>query len=121
MKKAQRSFNGLTLGNNKQAKICRKIVKDFYKQDPAPEKMPLLSESRTYADPDDWEGYTEYGFLPNRYDDLPEDALRDLEKELWEYTGCAWDCSGRMFTVSLHLHRNPSGKVSFIHRRAIDI
>ena len=74
---------------------------------------------------DKWgEYFTEYGFLPETYH-FDEAEGEELDRALDEQFRCRcyypFDCTGQRFTISIHGHRNPNGRISVIHKMGIDI
>lgn len=53
--------------------------------------------------------------------DVAGEDLRAFAESMVMRTGCAHDCSGRLFTTRIHTHENPDGRVSYVHELAIDI
>lgn len=84
----------------------------------------LAEVSRTRYWDEMGEYFTEYGILPETYH-FTEEEGEDLDRALYHLFGyeihSPFDCTGLKFTISIHGHRNPNGKISVIHRMAIDV
>lgn len=63
------------------------------------------------------ETWCEYRLLPPmRLEDIEE--MKEAE---WCFINSPYDCTGRTFTQYIHTHINPSGWVSWIHYKGLDI
>ena len=78
-----------------------------------------LSESYRYRVRDQKYGETwcEYRLLPPM---RPED-IEEVKEDEWCFINSPYDCTGRAFTQGIHPHINPSGWVSWIHYKGLDV
>lgn len=84
--------------------------------------LGVRPRSRTEENGEDW---VEYGFT--QID--PEDAALATDAEIDEwFEECMavrihsdHDCTGRAFTRFIDWHRNPDGRISYVHHMALDI
>lgn len=107
----------------------RKIIKNWYKTDNARKTdawteramkaKPLTERSRFITDHDDWDSYTEYGFLHGT--DYTDEELEEIREDMRLRVTSPYDCSGQRFTMWITFHRNPSGLISYTHRIGIDV
>ena len=100
-------------------KTAKKLLKKFFKQQPATTMKSLLQEPRKmYKD----EALKEYGFLP---DFLWQESDKEIEKyiyeEMWICICSPYDCTGELFTQWITFHRNPCGAISFVHCMGLDV
>lgn len=112
-------LDGEMFKNEKQFRKFKKILKKHYSQGVPKEVCPLTEKSRIHCKEDDWDCYTEYGFL--RGTDYTDEELDEIRKDMWLWVSSQYDCSGQHFTMWLEFHRNPSGLISYIHRIGIDV
>jgi hypothetical protein len=89
---------------------------------------PLMASGRVHYADDDYEAYTEYGFLVN-YKGEPLNGIEYTDEDIREFIRdnmvlrihSPYDCSGEMFTMWVDWHRNPSGLISYRHRVGLDV
>ena len=106
-------------------KKYRKILKKEYKIEQSRSRgIDRLSESlidnpRIHCGENDWDSYTEYGFLSGT--GYTDEELDEIREDMRLRVTSPWDCSGQHFTMWLIFHRNPSGLISYTHRIGIDV
>lgn len=66
---------------------------------------------------EDGEGATEYKILKGEYS--PHEISEIVDRE-WTRISSPYDCTGKMFTVSIHAALTPAGLV-FVHRMGVDV
>ena len=111
-----------------QRQIMNRILKKAYNQGEPQEVRPLTVEGRVHCDDDDYESYTEYGFL-SFSSGKPLDGNKYTDEEIREFIDDSmvmriyspYDCTGKLFTVWIEWHRNPSGLISYRHRVGLDV
>ena len=110
-----------------KSKAFRKALKNFYKHTHRGESDGLLPSLQDWERVcyDDNDGYgdrcTEYGFLPDWAESYTDEELEELKKDMWcRVPNVPWDCTGAWFTQWINFHRNPNGKISYTHRKAVD-
>lgn len=52
---------------------------------------------------------------------LTDEELQEYIDEMEVHNNTPYDCSGLLCTAWIQFHRNPSGLVSFIHKRNLDV
>lgn len=90
--------------------------------------LPLMAKGRVHYADDDYEAYTEYGFLSN-YKGEPLDGIEYTDEDIREFIDdnmrmriySPYDCTGKLFTMWVEWHRNPSGLISYRHRVGLDV
>lgn len=99
----------------------KRCMKYWYiKQHGTPEAvLPLTEKPRTHCGENDWDSYTEYGFLHGT--GYTDEELEEIREDMRLRVTSPYDCSGQHFTMWLTFHRNPSGLISFTHRIGIDV
>lgn len=105
-------------------KRYRKILKKEYKLEHKNSTNDRLGESlmespRIHCGENDWDSYTEYGFLHGT--GYTDEELDEIREESRLRVTSPYDCSGQHFTMWLIFHRNPSGLISYTHRIGIDV
>ena len=107
-------------------KKYRKILKKEYKLEHSRDiarcdriEDSLTDEPRIHCGENDWESYTEYGFLNGT--DYTDDEVREILDDMRLRVTSPYDCSGQRFTMWMTWHRNPSGLISYTHRIGIDV
>ena len=63
------------------------------------------------------ETWCEYRLLPP----MSIEDIEDMKNWEWICINSPYDCTGRAFTQSIHTHINPSGMVSWIRYKGLDI
>ena len=104
------------------SKAFRRAIKTWYKLEHGGicrSTRPLTEEARYYSGEEDWESYTEYGFL--RGTDYTDAELEEIREDMWLRVTSPYDCSGQRFTRWITFHRNPCGLISYTHRIGIDV
>lgn len=102
--------------------IQRRLMKKLYKLSPAIPLLSLEDAERTFYDIDDCERFTEYGFMPEKFNSYSDTELRDyFEEYMVEEIRSPYDCTGKRFTLWYTWHRNPNGRISYTHRFGIDV
>lgn len=104
----------------KEEKAWRKFLKKWEGQRPAKEVLPLMDKERNYYD-ENGEGLTEYGFLPDRFNNWTDEDLEEYFDSCWVRIYSPYDCTGKLFTCGIDWHRNPCGRISYQHHLALDI
>ena len=100
----------------------RKVMRKIHNQGMARKIKPLSMESRCYFNDDDYESFTEYGFLPMHLEEYSDAEIEAwIDEEMVMEIRSPYDCTGKQFTKWIDWHRNPSGMISFIHRIGIDV
>lgn len=116
MDKNIRYFNGMT-----EDKAIRKFARKYFKQSPARARLSLLEESRIGDTERNYDAFTEYGFLPEKYNSWSDEDIEDLIEDMREHVTGPYDCTGQRFTMWIRWHRNPGGRISVVHRFGIDV
>lgn len=103
----------------KQAKICKKILKGHSK---AARPIPsLMEEPRCAYKNDEFDSdLIEYGFLSHRTD-LTDEEIEELKEGMRLVIRSPYDCTGKLFTEWITVHKNPSGLVSYVHHMGLDV
>ena len=113
---------------SKEEMLYRRILKRWYKTDHARSNAwaeitmrtaPLTDKSRIYSGADDWDTYTEYGFLNGT--DYTDEELDEIREDMRLRVTSPYDCSGQRFTMWITFHRNPCGLISYTHKVGIDV
>lgn len=111
-----------------KAKEQRRVLRRKYRHGNSPAKLPSLMDRNRYrCDEDDYESVTEYGFLPEKYfgrtiSDWCDEAIDEWINDNMRLTICSpYDCTGKEFTRWITWHRNPCGRISFVHRLGLDV
>lgn len=110
-------------------KNVRRFLRKAYRigHAPALAKPSLMEQERLHCGEEDYEYFTEYGFLPEKYygkslNDLSDDQLKDwVEENMVERVNSPYDCTGQRVTCWISWHRNPCGRISYVHRLGIDV
>ena len=110
------------VGKKRYRKMLKKVYKwehgrDIARCDRIGE--PLIEKSRIHCGENDWDSYTEYGFLYGT--DYTDDDVREILDDMRLRVTSPYDCSGQHFTMWMTWHRNPSGLISYTHRIGIDV
>ena len=116
MNRQIRDFEGMTADPK-----FRRFVKTVFKQRPALLLPSLSDEPRVGNCSEDGETFTEYGFLPEKCNTWSDEEIEERIDDMREYVNSPYDCSGQRFTMWITWHRNPGGRVSFVHRLGIDV
>lgn len=104
--------------NKKQLKWMKKALSRYYKKKhPSLYVCPSLMDCPRVCYRDE-EHSIEYGFFKGDYTEEDFDWLTD---DLWLYPSTLYDCTGKLFTISIKLHINPNGKVSYVHYMGLDV
>lgn len=75
---------------------------------------------RQYYDIEDYEHMVEYGFFPE-YIESEEDAREFFDEYMCREIHSQYDCTGKLFTASIKIHKNPCGRFSFVHDLYLDV
>ena len=101
-------------------KRFRKVLKAHYKSHTRGGgdslARPLTEAKRVHGE---WDSWTEFGFLCGDYSDEEMQEFVDSIRIRPRYS--AYDCTGEAFTMWIHWHRNPSGKISIVHHIGLDV
>ena len=103
--------------NRRQKRLFSKLMR---KGGPARPVVSLSDAPRRGYRDDDTDGFFEYGFLPERLSDADDDVIDAVVDSMREEINSPYDCTGLRFTMWIDWHRNPSGRVSYVHRYGID-
>ena len=68
---------------------------------------------------EDGEGVTEFWLEDLK--DWTDAEIREYMKEQEVHNYTPYDCSGKLCTMYISFHRNPSGLVSFVHCKTLDV
>ena len=105
-----------------------RLLKKMYRQGSKPAEHPSLMDCERYhCEEDSYEYFIEYGFLPEKWygknmNEFSDESLDEWVKEnMWERVCSPYDCSGQRFTRWIKWHRNPCGRISFVHYLGIDV
>lgn len=107
--------------DQKMERIFKKCMRQWYKgKHGAPKAVrPLTEEARRISESDEWESFTEYGFLSGT--GYTDDEIREILDGMRLRVTSPYDCSGQLFTMWITFHRNPSGLISYTHKIGIDV
>lgn len=106
-------------------KRYRKILKKEYEIEQCRNRgidrlaQSLMESPRIHCGENDWDSYTEYGFLHGV--GYTDEDLDEIREDMRLRVTSPYDCSGQHFTMWLIFHRNPSGLISYTHRIGIDV
>ena len=104
-----------------------RLLKKIYRQGKPAEHPSLMDCDRYHCGEDDFETCIEYGFLPeklygkNSSECLDETIDEWINDYIWRTINSPYDCTGKLFTRWISWHRNPCGRISFVHHLGIDI
>ena len=102
--------------------IQRRFLKKVYKLSPAIPLLSLEDAERTFYDTNDYESFTEYGFMPEQFNSYSDEEIKEFfEDHVVEKIYSQYDCTGKRFTRWYTFHRNPNGRISYTHRFGIDV
>lgn len=104
--------------NARQEKVLRYVLKRAYKGKQAKKTLPLLEEPRVAYPENDCEAVIEYGFLGY---DLTDEEIEELKEGMRLVIRSPYDCTGKLFTKWIAVHKNPSGLVSYVHYMGLDV
>lgn len=116
MNRRIRNFGGMTADPK-----GRRLAKALFKQTPALPLPSLADEPRIGNYSDNYEAFSEYGFLPERYNAWSDEEIEECIDDMVEYVTGPYDCTGKRFTMWITWHRNPGGRISYVHRFGIDV
>lgn len=116
MNRQIRDFDGMTADPK-----FRRFVRTIFKLSPAREIRPLSEEPRIGNANEDYDAFTEYGFLPEKCNTWSDEDVQERIDDMVEYVTGPYDCTGQRFTMWIAWHRNPGGRISFVHRLGIDV
>ena len=109
-------------------KKMKRFLRRAYRQGNKPAEHPSLMDCDRYRyDEDAGEYGTEYGFLPEKYygstiADWSDESIQEwINENMWCRINSPYDCTGQMFTRWIKWHRNPCGRISFVHGFGIDV
>lgn len=100
--------------NKKEKRILKKIFKE---QESKPVQS-LTEEPRYFSKDDEYEYFSEYGFLGY---DLTDEEIHEIVYDMVLTINSPYDCTGKPFTCWITAHKNPSGLVSYVHRIGLDV
>ena len=105
--------------DRQQIKLLKKALrKAFTKRGTDHLTKPLWVEDRVVYDPDDEETCYIYGYI---YGDRTDEELETWKECEWCYINSWYDCTGQWFTRYIHTHRNPNGRITFVHCKGLDV
>lgn len=109
------------VGKKRYRKILKKEYKIEQSRSRAADRLSesLIDNPRIHCGENDWDSYTEYGFLSGT--GYTDEELDEIREDMRLRVTSPWDCSGQHFTMWLIFHRNPSGLISYTHRIGIDV
>lgn len=99
----------------------KRILKRFAKLKPARPILPLEQTPRVGDYYRNLDAFTEYGFLPEKYNACTDEEIEELMEDAREEIRSPYDCTGLRFTMWIKWHRNPNGRISYVHRFGIDV
>ena len=103
-------------------KKTKKILSKVFRQRPKREVTSLMDDERVGYCPEDYESVRLYGFLPEAFNSFTDDEVRAwLDDEMRVTINSPYDCTGKWFTCWITFHRNPNGRISYIHRMSLDV
>ena len=107
----------MTLGKRE-----KKIIRKIYRQSPWRGIRSLMDEERIGDASEDGESFTEYGFLPEKLSEYSDEEIQEwIDENMWEEVCSPYDCTGWRVSHWLHFHRNPCGRISYVHSLGIDV
>jgi len=77
---------------------------------------PITASFRTMY-PDDYT-CVEYGIIPEV--NWSDDDIREFVENLWVRNRSPYDCTGKLYTSSIHVARIPIG-LAYVHRFVLDV
>lgn len=101
-----------------QEQIIKYVLKRAYRGKQAKKTLSLLEEPRTAYPEDDWETAIEYGFLGY---DMTDEEIQEAIEAMRLVIHSPYDCTGKLFTRWITVHKNPSGLVSYVHNMGLDV
>ena len=109
------------VGKKRYRKILKKEYKREHSRDHSIDRLDesLANNPRIHCEENDWESYTEYGFLLGT--GYTDEELDEIREDMRLRVTSPYDCSGQHFTMWMTFHRNPSGLISYVHRIGIDV
>ena len=105
-----------------QEQILKRVLRKAYNKG-LPREIKSLTEESRYAYDDNYDDYyKEFGFFPSYVEKWTDAEIKEwIDEEVWERIFSPYDCTGKRFTCWISWHRNPNGKISFVHRFGIDV
>lgn len=86
----------------------------------SPKKMESLLVTERICYDDDNESIREYGFIIGA-ENVTDEEIEECCRDEWIRINSPYDCTGKWFTARISWHRNPSGLVSYIHEKWLDV
>lgn len=103
-------------------KHTKKFLRDVYNKRPKEKTLSLMECPRIGGYSEDGENFSIYGFLPDRFSQYTDSEVREyLDENMREEIYSPYDCTGKRFTEWISFHRNPNGRISYVHRMGIDV
>lgn len=100
----------------------KRILKRAFRLSPWQGIRSLMDEERIGNASEDGEGFTEYGFLPEKLGVYSDEEIQEwIDENMWEEIRSPYDCTGKRFSRWINFHRNPCGRISYVHRMGIDV
>lgn len=100
----------------------KRFLKKTYRQSPWRGICSLMNEERIGNANENGEGFTEYGFLPDKLSVYSDEEIQEwIDNNMWEEIRSPYDCTGKRFSYWIHFHRNPCGRISYVHRMGVDV
>lgn len=108
--------------DKKEKRVLKRALKQICKLSPWQGICSLMNEERIGNANEDGEGFTEYGFLPDKLSVYSDEEVQEwIDENMWEEIRSPYDCTGKRFSYWIHFHRNPCGRISYVHRMGIDV
>ena len=103
-------------------KEVKRFLRRVYNQKPKREITSLMDDERIGDFSEDGEYFCVYGFLPEFCGNFTDDEIKEyLDEYMRETFNSPYDCTGWRFTLWIDFHRNPCGRISYVHRMGIDV
>lgn len=100
----------------------KRIIKKMFKQ-PQWRGIPsLMDEERLGGFNESGDNFSLFGFLPEKFSKYSDAEIRELLNDLMrEEIYSPYDCTGKRFSRWINFHRNPCGRISYVHRLGVDV
>lgn len=100
----------------------KRLLKKMFKKTPWRGIPSLMDEERAGDFNESGENFSLFGFLPEKFSKYSDDEIRELlDENMREEIRSPYDCTGKRFTMWIDFHRNPCGRISYVHRMGIDV
>lgn len=105
-----------------EEKKVRKAFSKLFNQRPWKGIPSLMDEERIGNATEDGEYFSLFGFIPEKFNKYSDEEIQELLDEcMREEIRSPYDCTGKRFTMWIDFHRNPCGRISYVHRMGIDV